>query len=569
MNIMELHNFLKGKLIDFLPMIDFRYAVNTGILSSKTSIQNKMLGREKWDRLSKIIKDPTSRYIYPYRTVLFRATGTISASSLFAIHYPETLKLTSEEMVVRKINKNKDYHSKHFPKPNKYAALLNVTKRFASPMDIVLKNPVSLVGKDALDEMHTPIGLFDAPFAESLIARLRSANHQLGFIREVHSSNSQSISLTDVILPPLPGQYTAKEPAEGYAENLFSEITGGISKYNEIFEANNYGIKELSRAGFSAIKKLSELIQLNFTSAKEAEEEERMYTIAPFFDYTDWSGIEKFPTDRDLRAAILDMPFSSFTNDGKELLKFKETLLPIRSRAVGNFNMRSYQFELHFVLNRAFSKEVAEGVRSMYRCGRHIAVFPSPDADRSRFSLPSMYSLKASLYVYALQLANIYYTVRMPELREEIKKLDIDTKTAINRLLYVALLEICINIVASQKFFVTLLSYVYIKYRDTSDEFTALLDQFSKLYAVLYSARARLMKYTLALTVSGNALASASVGNSDTLDNVITESYRIFAIGVLHSESNLESEAYNLGAIWDKCVATAIAKRNSKGGGEG
>lgn len=566
MNIMELHNFLKDKLIDFLPIVDFRYAVNTGVMSSKTAVQNKKLGREKWDRLSKIIKNSSSRFIYPYRTVLFRSTGAVSAAALFAIHYHEVLKLTSEEVVVRKHNKDIEHRSKHFPRLGKYGALTTVTKHFASPFDIVLKNPVSLVAKDALNETKTPIGIFDAPFAEDLIKRLRGSSHQLGFIREVHLSNGQNINLSEVILPQLSNLYTVKEPTDGYAENLFNEITSGISKYNEIFESNNYGIKELSRAGFSAVRKLSELIQLNFTSAEEAQEEERIYTIAPFYEHTDWSGVEKFPTDRDLRTAILNMPFTSYRSDGKDLLKFKDTLFPMRSRAVGNFNMRSYQFDLNLVLNRAFSKEADEGLRSMYRCGRHLAVFPSPDADRSRFSLPTMYSFKASLYLYALQLANIYYTVRMPELREEIKKLDIDTKNAINRLLYVALLEICVNLVASHKFFVTLLSYVYLKYSDTSDEFTRLLDQFSKLYAVLYSARARLMKYTLALTVSGNALASASVGHSETLDNTITGSYKIFTIGVLHSESNLESEAYNIGAIWDGCIAKAITKRNNRGG---
>lgn len=568
MNILELHNFLKDKLIDFLPIVDFRYAVNTGIMSSKTAIQNKELGREKWDRLSKIIKDPTSRFVYPYRTVLFRFTGTVPASAVFTLNYTDALKLASEEVVHRKHDCTK-YTSKRFPRQNKYGTMLSVSKHFASPSETVLKNPVALVGKDALDEMKTLVGIFDAPFAENLIDRLKGSSSQLSFIREVHPSNNQSMNLTDVILPPLPSSYTAKDPTEGYAENLFNEITSGIVKYNEIFETENYGIKELSRAGFSAISKLNELIQLNFSSVEEAEAEERMYTMAPFYTHTDWSGIEKFPTDRDLRQAILGMPFSSYHNDGKELLKFKDTLLPIRSRAMGNFNMRCYTFELNLVLNRAFSKEAEEGTRSMYRSGRHLAVFPTPDADRTRFSLPTMYSFKASLYLYALQLANIYYTVRMPELREEIKKLDIDTKNAINRVLYVALLEICSNLISSHKYFITLLSYVYLKYKDTSDEFTVLLDQFAKLYAVLYSARARLMKYTLALTASGNALASVSVGNSETLDNVITESYRIFAIGVLHSESNLESEAYNLGAIWDKCITTAIATRNNKGGGEG
>jgi hypothetical protein len=130
----------------------------------------------------------------------------------------------------------------------------------------------------------------------------------------------------------------------------------------------------------------------------------------------------------------------------------------------------------------------------------------------------------------------------------------------------VAILEIFSNLMSTHRLFVTLLSYVYLKYSDTSDEFSALLDQLAKLYAVVYCARVRLMKYTLALTVSGNALASASAGGSETFTNLITESYRTFTMGVLHSESNVESDAYNIGSIWDNCVATAIAKRNNRGG---
>ena len=563
---MELHNFLKDKLIDFLPIVDFRYAVNTGILASKSSVQTKEIGREKWDRLSKIVKDPTSRFSYPYRTVLFRSTGTIPVSALFSLHNSEILRLASEEVVQRKHSKNKQNNQKHSPKINRYSAFNIVGKHFETPNANVSSTPVSVVGKDALNEMHTPIGIFDAPIAENIAHLFRNSSQQLGFIREIHHHNNQNMNLADVILPSLPCSYKAKEPVDGYEENLFNELTTGISKYNEIFEGKNYGIKELARAGYSAIRKLSNLIKLNFTSIEDAEKEERIYTIAPFYDHTDWSGVEKFPTDRDLRTAILNMSFSSLHRDWRAPLKFKETLLPIRSRATGNFNMRSFQFELNHVLNRAFCKEPVEEQRSRARSERNIALFPSPCADGDRFSLPAMYSAKSSLYLYALQLANIYYTVRMPELREEIKKLDIDTKNAINRLLYVAILEIFSNLMSTHRLFVTLLSYVYLKYSDTSDEFSALLDQLAKIYAVVYCARVRLMKYTLALTVSGNALASASVGTSETFTNIITESYRTFTMGVLHSESNVESDAYNIGSIWDNCVATAIAKRNNRGG---
>ena len=563
---MELHNFLKGKLIDFLPIVDFRYAVNTGILASKSSVQTKELGREKWDRLSKIVKDPTSRFVYPYRTLLFRSTGTIPVSALFSLHNSDILRTVSEEVMKRKQDKVKANKPKHLPKLTKYSTFTLVGKYFETPNANVSSTPVSLVGKDALNEMHTPIGIFDAPIAEYITRLFKNSSQQLGFIREMHHNNIQNMNLTDVILPPLPCSYKAKEPLDGYEENLLNEFLDKISKYNEIFEDKNYGLKELSRAGFSAIRKLASLIKLNFTSVEEAEEEEHIYTIAPFYDHTDWSGIEKFPTNRDLRTALLNMSFSNLHRDWKAPLKFKDTLLPIRSRAVGNFNMRSFQFELNFVLNRAFCKEPIEDRRSMTRNGQNIALFPSPCNDGDRFSLPAMYSTKASLYLYALQLANIYYTVRMPELREEIKKLDIDTKNAINRLLYSAILEIFSNLMVSHKLFVTLLSYVYLKYSDTSDEFSEFLDQLAKLYAVVYCARVRLMKYTLALTVSGNALASASVGESETFTNIITESYRTYTMGVLHSEFNVESDAYNLGSIWDGCVLAAIAKRNARGG---
>lgn len=567
MNIMELHNFLKDKLIDFLPIVDFRYAVNTCVLGSKSSVQTKEIGREKWDRLSKIVKNPTSRFIYPYRTVLFRSTGAVPVAALFSFHNPETIRLASEEVVQRKYSKpTKKNNSKRFPKISKYSSTTMVSKHFESPNDNVASTPVSLIGKDALDEMHTPIGMFDAPIAEHIKYLFKNSSKQLGFLREVHHTNLQNMSLADVILPAMPGSYKAKEPVDGYEEHLLNEFMSGLIKYNEIFEEGNYGIKELARAGYSAVKRLANLIKLNLTSVEDAEKEELMYTIAPFYVHTDWSGIEKFPTDRDLRAVLLDMSFSSLYKDGRDLLKFKDTMLPIRSRATGNFNMRSFQFDLNVILNRTFCKTPVEEERSTNRRDRYIALFPTPCSDSDRFSLPAMYSIKTALYLYTLQLANIYYTVRMPELREEIKKLDKDTKNAINRLLYDAILEIFSNFMSTHRFFVTLLSYVYLKYSDTSDEFRELLDQLSKLYAVIYCARVRLMKYTLALTVSGNALASASVGASDTFTNIITESYRTFAIGVLHSESNIESDAYNIGAIWDECIASAIAKRKNIGG---
>ena len=361
-----------------------------------------------------------------------------------------------------------------------------------------------------------------------------------------------------------------------------NEIFTKKQVYNKQYEADNYGIKELSARLYHILRRISRLLKIDAKIPEELEEFNRKFALT---NSTLPSNIKfkKVLTDKELRDYAKDFCISNALLTIPKEFRISTALM---KRIKDNDDKIScnyirgilFPITAPFQLNRVSHYNTPQIYASIFshveKRGLLALSKALPTLHNQHFDATDVFNFYASrIYVNLLSYValGVHYTIRYPGFKEEVHA--IGNKQFVNNCnlyLYSLLLEVIISLHDTNSLLQNITAQLMMLKTDASEEFDEYVELLAELYSIIGCCKSRISKLSLINATAGSDRLSPIVSGhiTRTLSDVSYQGrYQRPESSALSSYITAVQRKEEYNDMWRIAIRKAIQRKEGKPNG--
>lgn len=352
-----------------------------------------------------------------------------------------------------------------------------------------------------------------------------------------------------------------------WSSKFVNEVFSAKTKYNKEFEATNIGAEGLAKRLYKCIKKLGDLLELNADTPADLEKLNRAFRNTN----------SVLPSDAIFPEVLTAHDFRSIAKKIKVIPVYPENIrtVPYKEKEDHGTPIKNLVFpfrvptQITTILNpNNLEKTTLDLVtRDALDVKLFGMVTSQMKHDFSPVDMQDIYSNRIYLYLLSYIALGVYYTIKYPGFKENIRATK-DTAFIhnANLHLYELILEVIIALHRANDPILKTTQQLLMLHTDSSKEFDEFIETMAEIYGIMGCARSRVAKISLLASENGEQILPIPVvsyqRSASDLKHLSKNSKAVnSSLSVL---AGMKSKAYNYNSLWVEAMSKAIEARKER-----